>query len=67
MRVPDLDGLVHAPELVDVAHEVDVGADGLAHDAHALDRRAPCVGSLPHCIFIWRKPMLTRRGPALAR
>ena len=34
---PDLDGLVHAPELIDVAHEVDVGTDGLAHDAHALD------------------------------
>src|SRR6266852_3547410 len=34
---PCLDGVVHAPELVDVAHEVDVGADGLTHDAHALD------------------------------
>src|SRR2546422_5582844 len=34
---PRLDGVVHAPELVDVAHEVDVGADGLTHDAHALD------------------------------
>ena len=37
--VPHVDGMVHAPELVDVAHEVDVGTDGLAHDAHALDRR----------------------------
>src|SRR5439155_23764067 len=35
---PDLDGLVDAPELVDVAHEVDVRADRLAHDPHALDR-----------------------------
>src|SRR5256885_13725498 len=34
---PHPDGVVHAPELVDVAHEVDVGADGLTHDAHALD------------------------------
>jgi len=34
---PHLDGLVHAPELVDVAHEIDVGPDGLAHDGHALD------------------------------
>ena len=28
---------------------------------------AAIVGSLPHCIFIWRKPMSRRRGPALAR
>ena len=28
---------------------------------------AATVGSLPHCIFIWRKPMSRRRGPALAR
>ncbi len=28
---------------------------------------AAMVGSLPHCIFIWRKPMSRRRGPALAR
>ena len=34
----DLDGLIHRPELIDVAHEVDVRADGLSHDAHALDR-----------------------------
>src|SRR5213594_3663942 len=36
---PDLDRVIHAPELVDVAHQVDVGADGVAHDADALDRR----------------------------
>ncbi len=36
---PDLDRLVHAPELVDVAHEIDVRSDRLAHDAHPLDRR----------------------------
>src|SRR5207249_6281641 len=36
---PDLDRVVHAPQLVDVAHEVDVGTDRLAHDADALDRR----------------------------
>jgi hypothetical protein len=34
----NVDG-VHAPQLVDVAHQVDVGPDGVAHDAHALDRR----------------------------
>ena len=28
---------------------------------------AATVGSLPHCIFICLKPMLTRRGPASAR
>jgi hypothetical protein len=28
---------------------------------------AAMVGSLPHCIFIWRNPMSTRRGPAFAR
>src|SRR2546422_3052634 len=36
---PDLDRVVHAPQLVDVAHEVDVGTDRLTHDADALDRR----------------------------
>src|SRR5262249_5226969 len=35
---PDLDRLIHAPELVDVAHEIDVRSDRLAHHAHALDR-----------------------------
>jgi len=35
---PHFDRLVHAPELVDVAHQVDVRADRLAHDPHALDR-----------------------------
>ena len=33
----DVDRVVHAPELVDVAHQVDVGADALAHHAHALE------------------------------
>jgi Transposase DDE domain len=33
----DVDRLVHAPALVDVAHQVDVRADALAHAPDALD------------------------------
>src|SRR4029450_12730798 len=33
----DVDGLVYGPELVDIAHEVDVGTDRLPHHANALD------------------------------
>ena len=53
----DLDGVVHAPELVDVAHQVDVGADAPRASPAPARPRPRRVGSLPHCIFIWRKPM----------
>ena len=33
----DVDRLMHAPALIDVAHQVDVRADRLAHQARALD------------------------------
>ena len=46
---PDVDGLLDPPELVDVAHEVDVVADGLPHHAHALDlARGQRLGAALH-------------------
>src|SRR5262249_2578409 len=33
----NLNGLVDSPELVDVAHQIDIRADALAQYAHALD------------------------------
>src|SRR5215469_12606115 len=38
----DVDRLLDAPTLVDVAHQFDVGADGLAYSPHALDLLARC-------------------------
>ena len=64
---PDLDGLVHAPELVDVAHQVDVRPDGLAHDAHALDRRGHRRLAPALHLHLAEAHARAGAGPALAR
>ena len=38
----DIDRLLDPPALVDVAHQLDVGADRLAHPPHALDLLGGC-------------------------
>ena len=54
MRLADRDRLVHAPALVDVHHQLDVGADHVAHHADALDLLRGVSPSTAICVFIWR-------------
>ncbi len=58
------DRLLHAPALVDVDHQRDVGADRLAHQADALDLLVGVRPSTAICVFIWRKPFFTRAAAA---
>ena len=55
----DIDRLLGAPALIDVAHQLDVGADGIAHHPHAADflRRRRVAGQ-GHLGFHLDKPLV---------